>query len=53
LHGLRGRSRGRLLQALDNATNERFGHARRVKLFGKYSFLATKSEIVINKLFSL
>jgi hypothetical protein len=33
--GVQGRSRSRLLQALDNAVNERLVHARRVKNFEK------------------
>jgi hypothetical protein len=35
LQGIQGRSRSRLLQALDNAANGRLGLARRVKIFEK------------------
>ena len=35
LQGIQGRSRSRLLQAIDNAANARLGHARRVKIFEK------------------
>ena len=37
LQGIQGRSRSRLLQPLDNAANERFGLARRVKIFEKFN----------------
>ena len=59
LQGIQGRSRSRLLQALDNETNVRLGHTHygenfwevNYKLFGKNSHLTTKNKIVINKLF--
>jgi len=35
LQGIQGRSRSKLLQALDNAANGRLVHARRVKIFEK------------------
>jgi hypothetical protein len=37
LQGTQGRSRSKLLQALDNAANERLAYARRMKIFIKYS----------------
>jgi hypothetical protein len=60
LQGIQGRSRSRLLQALDNEANGRLGLARRVKNFEKLSkknfgtncHLTTKSKIVNNKRFS-
>jgi len=60
LRGIQGRSRSRLLQALDNAANGRLGLARRVKIFEKLNkkifgtnrYLTTISKIVNNKLFS-
>ena len=36
LQGTQGRSRSRLLQAIDNAANGRFVYARRVKIFMKH-----------------
>ncbi len=61
MQGIQGRSRSRLLQALDNAANGRLGLARRVKIFEKLNkkifgtncHLTTRSKIVNNKLFSL
>jgi len=61
LQGVQGRRRSRLLQALDNAANERLGLARRVKIFEKLNKrifgtncpLTTRSKIVNNELFSL
>jgi len=58
---IQGRSRSRLLQALDNAANGRLGLARRVKIFEKLNkkifgtncHLTTRSKIANNKLFSL
>ena len=61
MQGIQGRSRSRLLQALDNAANGRLGLARRVKIFEKLNkkifgancHLTTRSKIVNNKRFSL
>ena len=61
LQGIQGRSRSRLLQALDNEANGYLGLARRVKNFEKLNKktfgtncpLATRSKIVNNKWFSL
>jgi len=60
LQGIQGRSRSSLLQALDNAVNERLVHARRVnileiekKSFSTNYHLKTISKIVNNRLFSL
>jgi len=61
LQDIQGRSRSRLLQALDNAANGRLGHARRVKIVEKLNYkifginchLAPISKIVNNELFSL
>jgi hypothetical protein len=61
LQGIQGRSRSRLLQALDNAANGRLGLAGRVKIFeilnnkifGTNCHLTTISKIVNNKRFSL
>jgi len=61
LQGIQGRSRSRLLQALDNAANGRLGLARRVKIFEKLNkkifgtncHLTTRNKIVNNKGFSL
>jgi hypothetical protein len=61
LQDIQGRSRSRLLQALDNAANGRLGLARRVnifeklnkKTFGANCQLTTRSKLVSNDLFSL
>ena len=61
LQGIQGRSRSRLLQVLDNAANERLGHARRVKIFEKLNLkifgtnchLIHRSKIVNNQMLSL
>jgi hypothetical protein len=52
LQDIQGRSRSRLLQALDNAANGRLGLARRVKIFGTNYHLTTRSKIVNYKRFS-
>ncbi len=61
MQGIQGRSRSRLLQALDNAANGRLALARRVKIFEKLNkiifgtdcHLTNGSKIVNNKWFSL
>jgi len=60
LQGIQGRSRSRLLQALDNAANGRLALARRVKIFEKLNKkifgtncpFTARSKIVNNKRFS-
>ncbi len=61
LQGIQGRSRSRLLQALDNEANGRLGLARRVKIFEKLNkktlganrHLTTRSKIVNNTIILL
>ena len=60
LQGIQGRSRSRLLQALDNEANGRLGLARRVKIFEKLKktldticHLTKRSKVVNNTIILL
>ena len=45
LQGIHRRSRSRLLQALDNAANGRFGHARRMKIIEKLNYKIREAQM--------